>query len=65
MSLTDPELHSLHADLAAFLRLARYANVEPVSRQESQWARRMLAGGAFSGGRCRMCGKAELHVHAV
>lgn len=58
--MTDAELQGLYRDVNAFL-VSPHANVEPVSPQEAQWARRMLAVGRS--GRCNQCGSTKPHAH--
>lgn len=54
------DLNGLYRDMRAFL-VSPHANVEPVSPQEAQWARRMLAVGRS--GRCNVCGETRIHLH--
>lgn len=73
--MKDDELHSLYADVDAFLvkeraetlrvRAAQHANVEPVSAGEARKVKQLFAAGRISGGVCTICGDPRLHAHEV
>lgn len=60
-----PPYVGLGALYRAIENYLRNANVGKVPTFEEQYARRLLASGRFSGGRCEQCGLSELHAHGT